>query len=82
MVELLALIAAAWQSLVDRVSESTKWTQHGTVLTDWYDTRTDSALLLVAGQQLLGQVLVFPGLCTGQVMSRESDQNRVTRPDS
>ena len=41
--------------MVDRVSGSTKWIQHGTVLADWQNTRTYSVLLLVAGQQLLGQ---------------------------
>ena len=54
-------MAAAWQCLLDRVSGNTKWRQHGTVLADWHTTRTDSVLLLLAGQQLLGQVFVISG---------------------
>ena len=29
--------------MVDRVSGNTTWTQHGTVLADWQNTRTDDA---------------------------------------
>ena len=35
VVEEVTLIAAACQCLVDRVSGSTKWIQHWTVLADW-----------------------------------------------
>ena len=40
--------------LVDRVGVTTKWIQHGTVLVDWQNTRTDNAVA-TGGQQLLGE---------------------------
>ena len=41
-------------TLVNCLSGNTKWIQHGTMLADWKNTRTDNAAA-VADQQLLGQ---------------------------
>ena len=57
--------------LVDRVSGHTRWVQHGTVLADWQNTRTDSVMLLiVAGQRLLSQVFVSSPLFLSMVRGR------------
>ena len=43
MADELALMAARWHCLVGCLSGNTNWIKRGTVLADWYSTRTDRA---------------------------------------
>ena len=57
MADELALMAARWHCLVGCLSGNTNWIKRGTVLADWYSTRTDrGAASTVASKGLPGHV--------------------------